>query len=186
MSYKIRITDPKHHLFDQELDGGVVYYDVAHTGSSPDLIEVFDDAGKGHLLLSTQVDEDYLEQQRMDEFMLMLGASVGDRVHVLEAGSGTYSRRFDLQMPHVITGIKYAAVEFDDGAAVLSGPVVKRLDPDSSPCERKRAGVSHEAPTLFCWFDDRFLHSFAGYDIIMSSPRRAPLENAPLGGLSTH
>lgn len=115
MAKLIKITDEKHSLFGRILPGGCIYYDVHHTGDSPDLFRVTD-GDKSYRLLSTQIDVDHYTAQEMAEVVAALGANVGDTVMIQQVGSGSYCAGWDSAKPHKITKIDHTGhVEFDGG-----------------------------------------------------------------------
>lgn len=128
MARLVKITDEKHSLFGRILPGGCIYYDVNHTGDSPDLFRVTD-GDKSYRLLSTQIDVDHYTAQEVAEVVAFLGANVGDTVTVLCGGSGSYCAGWDSAATHVITKIDHTGhVEFDGGCrtgASLFKPQVK-------------------------------------------------------------
>lgn len=114
---KVRINDPNSEYFGQEFDGGCVYYDLYHTGSSPDLYIVKTPDGERRYL-STQIDEDHYKAQLFTEEVERLGAKVGDKVIITRTGGGTFRAGFKADEPHIITGIDYLGyVKFDNGTA---------------------------------------------------------------------
>ncbi|MCD9517098.1 hypothetical protein [Photobacterium carnosum] len=119
------ITDEAHELFGKELSGHLCYYDINHTGSSPDLFQV---KWQGNIvrLLSTQVNVKHYEGQNLVKEMARLGANVGDVVEIVEIGSGSFSSGWIKSGKHVISKITECGhVEFDHGKAFCFRPVVR-------------------------------------------------------------
>lgn len=129
---KVRIIDKKSEYFGLELEGSRFYYDHLHTGDSADIFVIKTPSGKEEQILSTSVDVNHYDSQLRTENIKNLGANVGDKVMIIETGSGTYCRGWDLSKPHVITKISSAGhVHFDDypneGACIFR-PKVERLE----------------------------------------------------------
>ncbi|GGF73172.1 hypothetical protein GCM10010912_17960 [Paenibacillus albidus] len=125
---KVKVTDPSHPCFGQELEGGIIYYDIYHRGGRPDLYEVSTPEGKRYRLLTHQIDADHYEAQELNEEIERLGAEVGDTVMVIRPGSGGSNAGFDWNASHVITRIDGSGhVEFDDKAAWGFRPDVQVL-----------------------------------------------------------
>ncbi|WP_144054979.1 hypothetical protein [Clostridium thermobutyricum] len=62
------------------------------------------------------------------KFIESLGANVGDKVIVLQGGSGSYSSDWDNEGEHTITDIDFAGnVEFDNGKAKIFRPRIKLI-----------------------------------------------------------
>jgi len=126
MSYDIKVIDEKSLLYGKKLIGAIIYYDINHTGDSPDLLFAQDEEDKIYRLLSNQIDEDYYHEQEKDSEIRRLGANVGDRVIIIKSGSGYSKRDFDPKEPHVITKIDYTGhVEFDSGMGSMFRPTIK-------------------------------------------------------------
>ena len=126
MSYDIKVTDQKSPLFGKKLVGGIVYYDLYHTGNSPDLLQVTDEEGNKYQILSNQINVEHYNNQEIAEEINRLGANIGDKVIITRSGSGSYWPGFNLKDPHVITGIHFTGdVEFDNGNAKMFRPDVK-------------------------------------------------------------
>lgn len=125
MNYDIKVIDEKSPLFSKKLSGSIIYYDIHHTGSSPDLLLVQDEEGNKYQILSNKIDMKYYEQQENEAERKRLGAGVGDKVIITRPGSGSYSSAFKLDEPHTITYISADTVSFDNGAATMFRPDVK-------------------------------------------------------------
>jgi hypothetical protein len=125
---KVKVTDPESPYCGQEFEGNCVYYDLYHTGSSPDLFNIKTPEGSVNLL-STQIDEDHYWNQRRQEHIERLGADVGDTVIVTQYGGGSFDRNFKYHEPHLITKIDSSGyVEFDNGAAKTFRPDVTKVE----------------------------------------------------------
>lgn len=124
----VKITDPKHKYFGQELPGGCVYYDVYHQGKGgPDLFQIETPEGK-ESILSTKIDEKHYWEQRRQAVIAKLGANVGDTVRIIRGGSGGCIANFDWKAPHVITRIDSSGhVEWDNGDATGFKPDMEVL-----------------------------------------------------------
>lgn len=121
------ITDKDHELFGKELDGHLCYYDINHTGSSPDLFQV-KWQGETVRLLSTQVDVEHYESQNLAKELERLGANVGDVVEIVETGSGSFCAGWVQAGKHVISKVtECGRVEFDHGKASCFRPVVRHV-----------------------------------------------------------
>lgn len=128
MSYEIKVTDKKHPAFGKKLNGAIIYYDYAHTGSSPHLLHATDKEGNKYRLLSNQIDIEHYEAQEIAEEIERLGAKVGDIVRILRSGSGSYSGKWKSKGEHVITKIDPSGhVEFDNGEASMFRPDVEKV-----------------------------------------------------------
>ncbi|MEC0167399.1 hypothetical protein [Paenibacillus graminis] len=115
---KVKIIDPNHPCFGQELEGSIIYYDIYHRGGRPDLYQVKTPEGRIYRLLTDQIDEAHYNAQEIAEEVERLGANVGDTVLITRLGSGSISAGFDFSIPHVITKVCCSGtVEFDNGAA---------------------------------------------------------------------
>jgi hypothetical protein len=115
---KVKIIDQNHPCFGQELEGGIIYFDIYHRGGRPDLYQVETPEGKKYRLLTNQIDEEHYNAQELAEEVERLGANVGDNVMITRLGSGSYNAGFDFSSPHVITKIDCSGhVEFDNRAA---------------------------------------------------------------------
>lgn len=122
---KIRITDKSNEFYEKELEGARIYYDYKHTGNSDDIYLVHTPKGDKQFLAS-QIDAEYCENQRLEEFLKELGANVGDTVEIIETGSGSYSPDFKKNGLHEITKITSSGyVQFDNGKAEIFRPKVK-------------------------------------------------------------
>lgn len=123
----IKVTDPKNPYCGQELEGGCFYYDIYHTGSSPDLFLIKTPDGEKQIL-STSIDTEHYWNQRRQEHIDKLGANVGDTVIITRSGSGYSKRNFDISIPHKITAIDSSGyVKFDDGEATYFRPDVTKV-----------------------------------------------------------
>jgi hypothetical protein len=112
----VRVTDPTSPYCGQEFEGDCIYYDVYHTGNSPDLFIIKTPKGDERIL-STQIDAEHYWEQRRQEYIGKLGADVGDTVIIMRSGSGYSKKDFDLTEPHKITKIdSNGYVTFDDAA----------------------------------------------------------------------
>jgi len=124
----VKVTDPKSPYCGQEFEGGCFYYDIHHTGSSPDLFIIHTPDGDKQIL-STGIDTEHYWNQRRDEEIKRLGADVGDTVLITETGSCYGRHGFDYKAPHVITKIDSVGhVEFDDGMGSCFRPVVQVIE----------------------------------------------------------
>lgn len=125
MSYDIRVIDKNCLLYGKQLTGSILYYDIYHTGSGPDLLQVQDEDGNKYRLLSNQIDINHYHKQEIAKETERLGAKVGDRVLITKTGSGSFRMGFDPEETHVITKIDCSGhVEFDNGAAEMFRPDV--------------------------------------------------------------
>lgn len=123
---KVKIIDPKHPCFGQELEGGIIYFDYYHRGGRPDLYQVKTAEGEIYRLLTDQIDAAHYEAQEIARETARIGASVGDTVLITRLGSGSQKAGFDFSIPHIITKIDSSGhVEFDDGAACGFRPDVQ-------------------------------------------------------------
>lgn len=124
----IKITDPSHEYFGRTFEGSCVYYDINHTGKSPDLFIIKTPEGERQIL-STQIDMVYYQTQMIDQVINKLGANIGDNVIIIRSGSGSYNpQSFVFNLPHKITGIKPTGhVQFDYGAAEIFRPEVVKV-----------------------------------------------------------
>ncbi len=126
MSYLVKIIDKKHPSFGHILKGSLVYYDIHHTGDSPDLYQVINDDGTKFRLLSIQIDEKHYKSQLLAKQIARLGAKTGDEVIITKGGSGSFIAGWDPLKPHIITDIDCTGhVKFDDGDATIFQPEVK-------------------------------------------------------------
>ena len=128
-NYTIKVIDKSHEYYGQELQGCCVYYDYKHIGNGgPDLYEAFTPDGDRFTISSERIDVDHYEAQRLKEEINILGANVGDTVMIIEAGSGGYSKDWDISKPHVISKISSGgSVWFDnypEGGAYIFRPKV--------------------------------------------------------------
>ena len=124
----VKVTDPASPYCGQEFEGGCFYYDIHHTGNSPDLFIIKTPKGDERIL-STQIDAEHYWEQRRQEHIERLGATVGDTVMIVRTGSSSSKRNFDLLMPHKITKIDSSGhVTFDDGEATCFRPNVKKVE----------------------------------------------------------
>lgn len=115
--HKIKITDKDHPLFGQEVPGYCFYYDVNHTGDSPDLF-LYEVDGEKYKIISTQIDVDHYNAQLFQNVIKKVGANVGDVVNIVEHGGGSFAAKFDTRIPHKITKISHTGyVEFDGGSS---------------------------------------------------------------------
>lgn len=123
----VKVTDPKSPYCGQELEGDCIYYDVNHTGSSPDLFLIKTPDGEKQML-STGIDTEHYWNQRRQKHIDKLGANVGDTVIVTRSGGGYSKINFDLSIPHKITEIDSSGyVKFDDGEATYFRPDVIKV-----------------------------------------------------------
>lgn len=123
---KVKIIDPTHECFGQELEGGIIYNDIYHRGGRPDLYQVKTPDGKIYRLLTDQIDAEHYAAQEIAEGVERLGAVVGDTVMITRLGSGSQRAGFDFAVPHVVTKISASGnVEFDHGAASGFRPEVE-------------------------------------------------------------
>lgn len=123
---KVKVIDPKHPLFGQEVEGGIIYYDIYHKGGRPDLYQVKDDSGKSYRLLTDQIDEEHYYAQEIAEEVERIGANVGDTVLIIDPKSNHSRAGFEWNKPHVITKIDPSGnVEFDHGMASCFRPGVQ-------------------------------------------------------------
>lgn len=127
----VLITDKKHELCGKEVKGSLIYYDINHTGSSPDLFTA-EHEGCSFRLLSTQIDAEHYNNQLANSEIERLGANVGDLVEITRTGSGSFCRDWNQAGEHLITKISsHGQVEFDHGKASCFRPdviVIKRAD----------------------------------------------------------
>jgi len=122
---KVKVIDLRSPYCGQEFEGGCVYYDIYHTGDSPDLFLIKTPQGERQIL-STSIDVEHYWNQRRDEHIKKLGADVGDIVLITRSGGGSFKLGFDCLKPHKITGIDSSGyVEFDNGEATIFRPDVK-------------------------------------------------------------
>jgi|GEM_PF-1879041 len=120
----VKVIDPKSPYYGKELEGGCLYYDVYHTGSSPDLF-IIKTPGGDEQILSTSIDTEHYWNQRRQEQIERLGADVGDTVVIIRPSSGWSKSGFDISVPHKITAIDSSGyVEFDDRQATYFRPDV--------------------------------------------------------------
>lgn len=125
---KIRVTDENHEFYGKELEGYIFYYDVRHTGNSDDLYIAKTPDGKEIRLLTSQIDEEYYNKQLIEKEIERLGANVGDKVKIIESGSGCRSCGWKNEGIHEITEIKSNGdVVFDNGAADMFRPKVEKV-----------------------------------------------------------
>ena len=123
--YKILITDKKHELYEQILEGGMAYCDIRHTGNSEDLYIVQKENGEAVQLLSTQIDVDYYNDQLLAEEVKKLGANVGELVTIQETGGGSFKCDWKKDGVHTITNVDFLGyVTFDNGMAKCFRPSV--------------------------------------------------------------
>lgn len=126
MSYDIKVIDEKSPLFGKKLTGGIVYYDLYHTGNSPDLLQVQDEEGNKYQILSNRIDIEHYNSQEVAKETERLGAKVGDTVLITRSGSGYSKVNFNVKELHVITKIDCTGhVEFDNGDATMFRPDVE-------------------------------------------------------------
>jgi len=124
--YEIRVTDPKSPLCGQVVYGYIVYFDINHTGNSPDLIHATTREGKRVKLLSSQCDMGHYKAQELAEQVKRLGAKIGDKVRIVKSGSGTYGAGWRDEGVHEITNIDNVGyVEFDHGLGSMFRPAVE-------------------------------------------------------------
>ncbi|SPF54089.1 conserved hypothetical protein [Candidatus Desulfosporosinus infrequens] len=122
---EIKVIDSQSPYCGQKFEGGCVYYDIHHTGSSPDLFIIKTPEGLKQIL-STSIDVDHYWSQVREEQIERLGAEVGDTVLISREGGGTFKRGFDYSKPHKISRIDSSGhVEFDNGEATIFRPNVK-------------------------------------------------------------
>jgi hypothetical protein len=126
MTTTVKVIDPTHPYYGQELPGGCVYYDIYHKGSGgPDLFQVETPEGKT-TILSTKIDEVHYWEQRRQMEVALIGANVGDTVRIIRGGSGSCVANFDWNAPHIITKIGTGGhVEWDNGDATGFRPEMK-------------------------------------------------------------
>ncbi|RVU32674.1 hypothetical protein [Neptunomonas marina] len=118
MSYLVKVIDQDHELNGLAVQGSCIYYDIHHTGESPDLF-LLEHEGQTYRVLSTQIDAEHYSEQLLKEEEKRLGFSLGDTVIITEGGSGSYGRDWDYKAPHKITKIDSSGhVEFDGGSSV--------------------------------------------------------------------
>ena len=126
-SMKVRVTDAKSQYYGQEFEGHCFYYDIHHTGKSPDLFIIKTTDGDKQIL-STSIDTEHYWNQRRQEHIDILGANVGDTVLINRTGSCSMNRDFDISKLHTITKIDSSGhVEFDNGAANCFRPDVTKV-----------------------------------------------------------
>lgn len=120
----VKITDKNHELFGQILKGYRLYYDVKHTGKSPDLF-VVESAGKKVQILSTKIDLAHYDAQLLTREIADLDANVGDNVMIIRTGSGCLPSGWDIKKPHLITKIDSSGhVTFKCGARMFRPDVL--------------------------------------------------------------
>lgn len=130
---EVKITDPKSEFYGQEFEGDCIYYDLYHTGSTPekpavDLFNVYTPEGCKRFL-STQIDTECYWEQRRQEHIKKLGADVGDVVKIIEPNSYSVNANFDWGKPHKITNIDSSGhVEFDGGECKCFRPVIVKKE----------------------------------------------------------
>lgn len=127
----VLITDKKHTHYNERLEGFCAYYDLYHTGNGPDLYILKTIDGEELRLLSDQIDvEDYKEQEKA-QTLKAFGVKEGDVVMISRTGSGSFSKGFDINQPHLITDISYNGnVVFDHGKANCFRPDMTKYDGD--------------------------------------------------------
>jgi hypothetical protein len=126
MKHTILITDSKHEFFNKRLPGTLVYYDLYHTGSSPDLYNYKNPNGHTERILSNQIDVEDYESQLLKDQIKEFGVNVGDKVMINESGSGSFCAYFDMKQPHLITKIGSSGnVEFDNGMSSQFRPTME-------------------------------------------------------------
>ncbi|MDH6371786.1 hypothetical protein M2444_003585 [Paenibacillus sp. PastF-3] len=115
---QVKIIDPNHPCYGQELGGSRIYFDYYHRGGKPDLYQAEAPEGGFYRLLTNQIDEEHYEAQELAREVERLSANVGDTVMITRMGSGGSKANFDIKEPHVITKITPSGtVYFDDGEA---------------------------------------------------------------------
>lgn len=125
------ITDKNDVNCGKEFPGQLEFYDVYYRGGTglpvEDLYFVTID-GKEHRYVSSQIDVKHYKAQELKDEIERLGANVGDKVRIIETGSGGWRPAFMKEEFHIITDIKsYGDVVFDDGAAYMFRPVVEKI-----------------------------------------------------------
>lgn len=107
------------------VDGHRFYLDHLHTGSSPDLFEIYPN-GERKVITSDKIDVEHYESQLLEDELKRLGANVGDIVTITRTGSGSYQKGWVANGNHTITKITSSGyVEFDNGLAKMFRPDVK-------------------------------------------------------------
>ncbi len=125
---KVRVTDKNSPYCGQEYEGGCIYYDINHTGNSPDLFIINTPDGEKQIL-STSIDTEHYWEQRRQEHIKKLGANIGDIVLITRAGGGSFKSGFNCSEPHKITNINSSGyVEFDNGEATTFRPDVTVIE----------------------------------------------------------
>lgn len=124
--FDIKIIDFESEFYGQTLKGSCFYYDINHTGDSDDLYIAVTKDGRKIKLLSSQIDEEYYHSQELEKVIKKLGAKIGDKVVILETGSGSYSSYWKQEGVHNITDIDSTGhITFDNGSATIFRPKVK-------------------------------------------------------------
>lgn len=127
--FNIKVTDLKSKFYGQILKGSCFYYDIEHTGGSDSLYVAETKDGKRIKLLSSQIDEEYYHKQELEKATEELGANVGDKVKILEGGSGSYAPEWRTEGVHIITDIDFTGhVAFDNGKAIIFRPKVQLIN----------------------------------------------------------
>lgn len=124
---KIRVTDPNHKYFGQELEGAIWYLDIRHTGNSDDLYIATTPDGDIRLLTS-QIDEQYYKEQCLQEQLKELGVNIGDKVRIIKGGSGGCKAGWDSKGVHIVTDVDSTGhVTFDNGLADMFRPKLEKV-----------------------------------------------------------
>lgn len=122
---RVKVTDINNPYYGKEFEGDCIYYDIKHTGSSPDLFVIKTQDGEKQIL-STSIDEKHYWEQIRQKHIQKLGANIGDIVLITRSGGGSFKRDFDISKHHKITNIDSSGyVEFDNGEATTFRPDVK-------------------------------------------------------------
>lgn len=128
---KVKVIDKENKYYGMEFDGHCIYYDIDHTGHSPDLYNIHTPDGDMQIL-STKIDEQHYWNQRRDEEIKKLGANIGDTVIIKRMGSCSCYHDFDTAVPHIITEIDSTGhVDFDNGRAKCFRPDIEVVLPNT-------------------------------------------------------
>lgn len=136
MNTTIKIIDKNDPLCGKEYPGYLIFYDVYYRGGSNEPIEdlyLLEIDCKKHKYVTSQIDEAHYKNQILNIEIDRLGANIGDKVRVIDTGSGSYGRAYlDRKNNygfHTITDITpYGYVTFDNGEAKMFRPKVEKIN----------------------------------------------------------